>query len=105
MIQVENHKGTYAPRCVCDVCGKPITDAFDAVVLYPDDGDGPGDGETVRTVYAHKGGCDRRATAAYGDGGGSMELAVQLAFLLKNTGLTGDKLARAIGIAEAMGEM
>ena len=88
MIRIEHHEGVYAPLCVCDICGKRITDARQAMALYPNPG-GPGAGERVEVLHVHKGKCDTLATNSYGDDGGTDELSTHLFYLLKNVGLNG----------------
>lgn len=102
MIKIEHHQGVYAPLCVCDMCGQRITDANQALALYPNHS-GPGAGERVEVLHVHKGECDQRATNGFGDDGGTDELSTHLVYLLNNVGLRGASLKALIDRIEKIG--
>lgn len=97
MFKIVAREGRNAPVIVCTNCGQRITDADQAVVIYPKDVD---DGDVLFYV-AHKGACDRTLTAMGGDDGGSDELSTVLAWFLQNAGIkTPEKVATVYEIAD-----
>jgi len=81
MIAILKKDGVYAPVILCDECGQPIADAFNALALSSS----APEGKTAEVHHVHKGPCDDAVSARLGGMHGSEELLVHLVQLLKNS--------------------
>lgn len=87
-----------ATVCECDICGKNIVDARQAIAFY---GGAEFPGDTIPVKHVHKGECDQRAKEQYGDRGCD-ELTTYLIGLLINVGVRRDNVVGHFEIAEMM---
>lgn len=89
--------GARAPLCLCDICHERILDAALALALHLKEESTAENPYPI--IHVHKGDCDRKATAKYGQKLGSDELSTHMVWLLHNMNLRKDNIASAMEIA------
>jgi hypothetical protein len=92
-LKVFRHHGENVPCLACDTCGQRIDDGCLAAAVWKPMSQ---DGRTNPVFFVHKGKCHDRADASSGEKLPWIELALHFALLMRNMGVTPERMAKAL---------
>ena|ERR1700722_10704253 len=102
MILFHYDQGRYFPVVVCDICEKRIVDAQLGAVVHQQ-GDLETETDLLPCIHAHKGECHDSAEKKIGGRCVWQELSTHFLYLILNSQLTPEKLAKERDTKDAAG--